>query len=148
MTQLTRKQEKPEMQRQRIMVDMSATLLHHGHVRLLAAAAQIGYVIVGLSTDDEIRRTKCYTPELSFEERREILLAIRYVDEVVPAPWLIDDAFLDQHRIDLLVHGNDNKNMVTDHRLRLLPRTEGVSSSGLRARVLRAVSEAMLRFNP
>nr|WP_300479048.1 hypothetical protein [Methylotenera sp.] len=30
---------------------------------------------------------------------------MKYVDEVVPCNWLIDEAFLDQHNIDLLVHG-------------------------------------------
>ena len=30
----------------RIMVDMSATLLHHGHIRLLAKARAHGRVIV------------------------------------------------------------------------------------------------------
>ena len=40
----------------RIMVDMSATLIHHGHVRLLREASKLGSVIVGLTTDEEIRR--------------------------------------------------------------------------------------------
>ena len=38
----------------RILVDMSATLIHHGHIRLLKKAKGFGYVIVGLCTDDEI----------------------------------------------------------------------------------------------
>ena len=62
----------------RVMVDMSCTLLHHGHIRLLRRAAELGNVIVALTTDDEIRLKKGYTPELSFDERREILLAIKY----------------------------------------------------------------------
>ena len=36
----------------RVMVDMSCTLLHHGHVRLLQKAAQYGDVIVALTTDE------------------------------------------------------------------------------------------------
>lgn len=125
----------------RIMVDMSATLLHHGHTRILKAAAELGRVIVALTVSEEIRHRKGYDPELSWDERREILEAIRYVDEVVPSPWLLDDAFLDLHRIDLLVHGDDNSNAVRPERLVILPRTEGISSSGLRARVLRVVGE-------
>ena len=61
------------------MVDMSCTLLHHGHIRLLKKAANLGKVIVALTTDDEILRKKGYTPELNFEQRKEILLAIKYV---------------------------------------------------------------------
>ena len=125
----------------RIMVDMSATLLHHGHVRLLKSAKKYGQVVVALTTDVEIEQKKGYTPELCFSERAEILLALRDVDEVVPSPWLIDEAFLDQHRIDVLVHGNDNSNPVSVDRLMLLPRTEGVSSSDLRERVVAVLKQ-------
>lgn len=126
----------------RIMVDMTASLIHHGHIRLLAAAKALGgTVIVALTTDEETLKHKGYTPELDFEQRREILQAIRYVDEVVPSPWLIDDAFLDGHHIDVLVHGHDNANQVRPERLVILPRTAGVSSSVLRGRVLKSVAD-------
>lgn len=126
----------------RIMVDMTASLIHHGHIRLLAAAKALGgTVIVALTTDEETLKHKGYTPELDFEQRREILQAIRYVDEVVPSPWLIDDAFLDEHHIDVLVHGHDNANQVRPERLVILPRTAGVSSSVLRGRVLKSVAD-------
>lgn len=133
------------MSEPRIMVDMSATLIHHGHVRLLKAAKAMGRVIVALTTDEEVRLKKGYEPELSFEQRKEVLEALRYVDEVVPCKWLLDDAFLDQHRIDFLVHGHDNSNDVRPERLKLLPRTAGISSSLLRARVLEVVSAVMKR---
>jgi len=128
----------------RIMVDMSATLIHHGHIRLLREAKNYGYVIVALTTDDEIIVHKGYQPELDYESRREILEAVKYVDEVVPSPWMINEAFLDEHRIDLLVHGNDNSNPVSPKRLLILPRTEGISSSMMRGRVLKAVSNLYL----
>ena len=79
---------------------------------------------------------KGYTPELSFEERKEILESIRYVKEVVAGPWLITDEFMDSVNCDLLVHGADNVNHVRPERLVIFPRTEGVSSSTLRERVL------------
>jgi glycerol-3-phosphate cytidylyltransferase len=125
----------------RIMVDMSATLIHHGHIRLLKAAKALGTVIVALTTDDEIRTKKGYTPELNYAERSEILEAIKYVDEVVPCNWLIEESFLDLHNIDLLVHGHDNSNQISASRLLVLPRTEGVSSSDLRQRVVNALAE-------
>jgi glycerol-3-phosphate cytidylyltransferase len=129
----------------RVMVDMSATLIHHGHVRLLKAAKALGTVIVALTTDDEVVAKKGYQPELSFEQRKEVLEALRYVDEVVPSKWLLDDDFLDAHRIDLLVHGHDNSNDVRAERLVILPRTPGISSSLLRARVLEVVSRQLQR---
>ena len=129
----------------RVMVDVSATLFHHGHIRLLREASKHGTVVVALTTDDEVILHKGYQPELGYEGRREILEAVRYVDEVVPSPWLIEECFLDQHKIDLLVHGDDNSNPIGCDRLLILPRTKGISSSLLRARVVRAVSEMLLR---
>lgn len=116
---------------------MSVTLLHNGHVRLLAAASKLGRVIVALTTDDEILKWKGYKSELDFAARKEILEAIRYVDEVLPSPWLIDDSYLDTHAIDFLVHAGENSNNVAPDRLISLPRTPGISSSLLRERVLK-----------
>jgi glycerol-3-phosphate cytidylyltransferase len=124
------------MKRKRVMVDMSATLLHHGHIRLLRKASQKGSVFVALTTDDEILRVKGYRPELNFSARKEILEAIKFVDRVIPAPWHINEQFLDLHAIDLLVHGHDNCNMVPSDRLVIYARTAGISSSILRQRVL------------
>jgi glycerol-3-phosphate cytidylyltransferase len=118
----------------RIMVDMSATLIHHGHIRLLKAAKELGHVVVALTTDEEIRNKKGYAPELNFLQRKEMLEAIRYVDEVVPCNWLLTNDFLDQHNIDFLVHGDDNSNDIDSEKLIILPRTEGISSDLIRKR--------------
>ena len=119
----------------RVMVDMSCTLLHHGHIRLLRKAADLGRVIVALTTDDEILTKKGYTPELSFEERKEILLAIKYVSDVIPSKWLLDDEYIRENKIDILVHGDDNSNEITACELVIFPRTQGVSSTEIRARI-------------
>jgi cytidyltransferase-like protein len=92
----------------RVMVDMSCTLLHHGHVRLLQKAAQYGDVIVALTTDEEIFSKKGYWPELSYEQRAEIIASVRYVQEVVASKWLLTNDFLRTKSIDILVHGEDN----------------------------------------
>ena len=115
-------------------MDMSCTILHHGHVRLLQRADDLGEVIVALTTDDEILEKKGYTPELSFEERREVLLAIQYVSSVIPSKWLIDDDFIIKNRIDILVHGSDNSNVISACKVLLYDRTEGISSSEIRRR--------------
>lgn len=116
----------------RVLVDMSLTMLHHGHIRLLEKASKLGYVVVALSTDEEIFKSKGFRPILTFEHRREIALAIRYVQEVVECKWLIDEEFLDKHNIDLLVHGDDNVNPVPPERTVIYPRTIGISSTQLR----------------
>ena len=116
----------------RVLVDMSLTSLHHGHIRLLKKAAKLGRVIVSLCNDEEIFKFKGFMPVLSFEHRKEIALAIRYVDEVIEGGYLIDEKYLNKHNIDILVHGEDNINPIPSDRLVLFPRTEGISSTNLR----------------
>jgi cytidyltransferase-like protein len=116
----------------RILVDMSLTSLHHGHIRLLKNASELGKVIVALCNDEEIFKVKGFKPLLSFEHRKEIALAIRYVEEVIECDYLIDGEYLEKHNIDLLVHGDDNVNPVPSDRLVLFTRTKGISSTKLR----------------
>ena len=116
----------------RILVDMSLTVLHHGHIRLLKKASELGYVIVGLCSDEEIFKAKGFKPLLSYEQRKEIALAIKYVREVIKSEYLIDEEYLDKHNIDLLVHGDDNVNVIPQDRLVIFLRTEGISSTQLR----------------
>lgn len=125
----------------RVMVDLSATLIHHGHIRLLKKAKKIGKVIVALTTDKEIQKKKGYLPELSYKERKEILESIIYVDKVVPCKWLINENFLNKHNIDYLVHGSDNSNKISKKRLIIFPRTKRVSSSILRQKILKRVKK-------
>ena len=126
----------------RILVDMSATLIHHGHIRLLKKAAQLGKVVVGLTEDHEIRLKKGYTPELNYKEREEILSSIKYVSEIIPCKWLIDDEFMEYHKIDLLVHGSDNSNNVNANKMITYERTDGISSTELRRRACKILNSA------
>ena len=125
----------------RIMVDMSATVIHHGHIRLLKKASEFGKVIVGLTTDDEIINKKGFQPELEFEYRKEILESVKYVDEVISVPWLLDENIMKQYNIDFLVHGSDNFNLISKDKLKIFPRTEGISSSKMRQSSLRAITQ-------
>ena len=125
----------------RVLVDMSATIIHHGHIRLLKKASKYGEVIVALTTDEEIRAKKGYEPELNYEQRKEILESIKYVKEVVPTSWLIDEDILKKYNIDLLVHGDDNSNQINEKKLLIFPRTKGVSSSLIRQKVMLAYAK-------
>ena len=75
-------------------------LLHYGHINLLRRAkAQGDYLIVALSTDEfnwnEKQKKSCFT----YEERKAMLEAIRYVDLVIPEnDW-------DQKRSDIVTYG-------------------------------------------
>ncbi len=126
----------------RVMVDMSATLMHYGHVRLLKKAKNYFKdkkvtVVVGLTTDDEVIKHKGYRPEIPFKGRKELLEAIEYVDEVVPTTWKITEETITKYSIDFLVHGSDNSNNVKN--IIQFDRTEGVSSEMLRVRALNSI---------
>ena len=86
-------------------------LLHYGHLNLLKRAKALGdYLIVVLSTDEfnwNEKNKKCY---FSYEQRKEMLEAIRYVDLVVPETnW--DQKKTDVHKyyINTFVMGDDWK---------------------------------------
>ena len=128
----------------RVLVDMSATIIHHGHVRLLEKASQFGSVTVALCSDSEILKHKGYLPELTFDHRKEVISAIRFVDAVIESPWIIDDSFLKIHHMDFLVHGHDNSNLVPKEKLIILPRTEAVSSSEIRELAAEALLQRKL----
>ena len=100
------------MKKKRVLVDMSFTIPHHGHIRLIKKAKKFGKVIIALTSDAEIKKKKGYKAELNFRQRKEILLSIKYVDKVLKSPWTINDNFITKNKIDILVHGNDNKNKV------------------------------------
>src|SRR5690606_28616266 len=81
--------------------------LHIGHINLLRRARALGdYLVVGLSTD-EFNLKKHKQSHSSFEERKAILEAIRYVDLVIPeVTWeqKIDD--VKRLDIDIFVMGD------------------------------------------
>lgn len=118
--------------KKKILVDMTCSILHHGHIRLLKKASKLGQVIVGLTTDDEILKFKKFSPKLNFNQRKEIVSSIKYVSKVIKAKFIITEKFLKKNKIDFLVHGNDNKNNVSKNKLIIFRRTKNISSSILR----------------
>ena len=118
-----------------IMLDMSATLIHHGHIRLIKKAKKYGNLIIGLTTDRQVYKHKGYFPELSYRFRKEILSEIKGVFKVVPSNWLITQRFLDKHKIDILISGSDYKNRIFETKTIVFNRTKFISSSLLRQKV-------------
>lgn len=108
--------------------------LHIGHINILRRAKQLGdYLVVGLSTD-EFNRLKHKQSHSSFEDRKTIVEAIRFVDLVIPElTWeqKIDD--IKKHGIDVFVMGDDWEgkfDFLRSHcEVVYLPRTENISST-------------------
>lgn len=121
----------------KILVDMSATIIHHGHINLLKKASKYGKVIIALTTDKQIKKCKGYNPELNFYQRKLILESIKYVSSVIPSNWLIDQKFLRKHKIDYLVHGHDCPNPIPKEKKIIFKRTKGISSNDVRKRVIK-----------
>ena len=78
----------------RILVDMACSVLHHGHIRILKKAYKFGKVIVALTSDKQILKYKKFKPKLNFKNRKEILLSIKYVSEVIKSNHIITNEFL------------------------------------------------------
>ncbi len=125
----------------KILVDLSATIIHHGHIRLLKKASKLGRVIVALTSDIQIKKYKGYKPELNFSQRKEILESIKYVDKVIKSNWMIDNRFLKKYKIDYIVHGSDNSNKVDRKKMIIFKRTKGISSSLIRKKSIKIINK-------
>lgn len=113
-------------------------VLHYGHINLLKRAKALGdYLIVVLSSDEfnQIKHKKSY---YTYEQRKLILEACRYVDLVVPEyTWeqKIDD--VKKYQADIFVMGDDWKgkfDFLKEEGVEVvyLPRTPEISTSQIK----------------
>lgn len=86
-------------------------LLHYGHINLLKRAKALGdYLIVALSTDEFNKKEKNKICYFSYEQRKMLLEAIRYVDLVIPEEnWEQKKSDVNEYHIDTFVIGDDWK---------------------------------------
>ncbi len=84
-------------------------LLHYGHINLLRRAKELGdYLIVALSTDEFNRDEKGKKSYFTYEQRKTLLEAVRYVDLVIPERnWDQKISDVKEHAVDTLVMGDD-----------------------------------------
>ena len=92
----------------RVYVDMVGDLFHAGHVALLREARHHGdWLVVGVLSDDTAASYK-RRPIMTLAERVAVIESCRYVDEVIEdAPFQLTEAFLDEHAVTTVVHGDD-----------------------------------------
>jgi glycerol-3-phosphate cytidylyltransferase len=119
-------------------------LFHIGHLNILKKAKEkCDYLIVGVTTDEEVKRIKNQISIISFEERKQIIEALRYVDKVVPEHDTDKLKAWEEFKYNIIFKGDDWKgtekwNNYEKEFSKLgvevvyFPYTEGTSSSILR----------------
>ena len=114
-------------------------LLHHGHLRLLERAKNLGdYLIVGVTADDFDKARGKINVQQSLEERVAAVQATGLADRVIIEEYegqKIDD--IRKYGVDIFTVGSDWAgcfDYLSEYcQVIYLPRTEGISSSGIRA---------------
>ena len=114
-------------------------LLHQGHINLLRRARELGdYLIVGVTSDSFDRGRGKLNVRNNVLERVEAVKATGYADEVIIEDYLgqkIDD--IQKYDIDIFAIGSDwvgKFDYLNEYgKVVYLPRTEGISSTMLRA---------------
>tara|TARA_B100001123_G_scaffold437566_2_gene570067 strand:- start:12787 stop:13179 length:393 start_codon:yes stop_codon:yes gene_type:complete len=86
-------------------------ILHRGHIELLRFCSTLGdRIILGLNSDDSIRRIKgSHRPINNQDDRAELLRALRYVDEVIIFDEDTPYSLIKQLKPDIIVKGGDYK---------------------------------------
>ena len=114
-------------------------LLHYGHINILRRAKMYGdYLIVCLSTDEfnSLKGKKCY---FSYEERKQLVEAVRYVDLVIPETcWEQKKSDVHEYHIDTFVMGDDwtgKFDFLKDEGVEVvyLPRTPDISTTQIKS---------------
>ena len=114
-------------------------LLHYGHINLLRRAKEQGdYLIVALSTDEfnwNEKQKKCY---FTYEQRKQLLESIRYVDLVIPETcWDQKVRDVQEFRVDTFVMGDDWEgkfDFLKDYcEVVYLPRTPEISTTQIKS---------------
>eukprot|EP01029_Cantina_marsupialis_P022907 TRINITY_DN562_c0_g2_i1.p1 TRINITY_DN562_c0_g2~~TRINITY_DN562_c0_g2_i1.p1 ORF type:complete len:431 (+),score=135.21 TRINITY_DN562_c0_g2_i1:87-1379(+) len=131
----------------RVYVDGCFDIMHSGHYNVLRQAKQLGDIVVaGVHSDAEILINKGHTV-MKNDERIAAVKACKWVDEVVfDTPYSPTIELLDSLNCDFGVHGDDlpigaDGNSCYDAlmragRLRIVKRTEGVSTTDIVGRLL------------
>lgn len=136
----------------RVYVDGCFDLIHFGHANALRQARAVGdELLVGICSDDDIKRHKGSAPILRDDERTAVVSSLRFVDSVLPkAPYMLTESFttelFEKHNVDFIVHGDDpcldvDGNDAYAHvkaigKFRVIKRTEGISSTNILDRIL------------
>ena len=114
-------------------------LLHYGHINLLRRAKAYGdYLIVALSTDAFNQNEKHKVTYFSYDQRKQLIEAIRYVDLDIPERnWEQKRSDMHEYHVETFVMGDDwagKFDFLKEEGVDVvyLPRTPEISSSQIR----------------
>nr|WP_037585522.1 glycerol-3-phosphate cytidylyltransferase [Stenoxybacter acetivorans] len=116
-------------------------LFHIGHLNLLKRSKSLGdYLIVGLSSDEFNLAEKNKQTVICYEDRKQILEALRCVDLVIPENnWEQKISDVQEFKIDTFVMGHDwmgKFDFLSPYcEVCYLPRTEAISSSEIKRHI-------------
>ena len=122
----------------RIITYGTFDLLHYGHINLLRRAKQQGdYLVVALSTDEFNKDAKDKVCYFSYEKRKALLEAIRFVDLVIPEDgWGQKTKDVDKYDVDLFIMGHDWEGEFDELKSQCeviyVNRTEGISTTQIK----------------
>ena len=127
----------------RIITYGTFDLLHYGHINLLKRAKKMGdYLIVGLSTDS-FNNKKGKKSFFDYDQRKQLLESIRYVDLVIPEEtWEQKITDIKMYHVDTFVIGDDWKgkfDFLKDYGVEViyLPRTPEISTTQIKSNLKR-----------
>ncbi len=121
-------------------------LLHEGHINLLQRAKKLGdYLIVGLSTES-FNLLKHKETIMPYGQRKILLKAIKYVDEVIPEEtWEQKIKDIQKHNVDIFVMGNDWEGKFDDLKsyceVIYLQRTPKISSTQIKSLINKRLND-------
>lgn len=122
-------------------------MFHVGHLNILRRAKeQCEYLIVGVSTDELVQKSKNKMPIIPFGDRMRIVEAIKYVDRVVPQFDKDKVSAYEKYKFDVMFVGDDWKGSEIFNKSEkqlnqfgvdvvYFPYTKGVSSTILREKI-------------
>lgn len=140
-------QNRRETGMKRIITYGTYDLLHYGHINLLRRAKALGdYLIVVLSSDEFNWKEKHKKTYFTYEQRKQLLESIRYVDLVIPETnWQQKRSDVHEYHVDTFVMGDDWKgkfDFLKEEGVEVvyLPRTPEISSSQMKKDLYDAAS--------
>lgn len=142
-----------------VLLQGAFDILNWGHVKAFERAKTLGgTLIIALNTDELLEKYKGRKAVIPWQQKKEILESIRFVDKVVPAPEFSPLALLKQYNVDVYLLTKEWENTKAEEirymhakggEVNFSPRFEGVvCTSEIKRRLLAEAKEKELNTPP